>query len=231
MRTRHVEKHFTAAGFVRDMIIGMSDGLTVPFALAAGLSGAVDSSHIVVTAGLAEIAAGSISMGLGGYLASRSDAEHYQSERGREIREVKEIPEEEKKEVRDVFREYGLTDQEIAPILDRFQAQPKMWVDFMMRFELGIEKPEPNRALISALTIGGSYLAGGFIPLIPYMVVAGTKNALPYSILVTLVSLFVFGYGKGRFTGTRAWRSAFQTLLVGSIAAGVAFGLATVVSK
>jgi vacuolar iron transporter family protein len=231
VRKYHIEQHFTAAGFLRDTIIGMSDGLTVPFALAAGLSGAVDSSHIIVTAGLAEIAAGSISMGLGGYLAGKSDIEHFQSERRREVREVKEIPEEEKREVRDVFLQYGLTESEIAPILTRFEAQPSKWVDFMMRFELGIEKPEPGRALRSGLTIGGSYLLGGLIPLVPYMVDHESSNALVYSSAVTLVALFVFGYAKGKFTGLKPLKAALQTLFVGGIAASVAFWLARVVSQ
>src|SRR6202040_3858630 len=134
-RTIHTERHFTASDTVRDVVIGMSDGLTVPFALAAGLSGAVASSGIVVTAGLAEIAAGSIAMGLGGYLAAKSDAEHYAKEREREKREVVEIPEEEKREVAEVFHSYGLTMAESTPIVEALAKHPKKWVDFMMRFE------------------------------------------------------------------------------------------------
>src|SRR6195256_4297088 len=169
-QTRHTERHFTAGETVRDIVIGMSDGLTVPFALAAGLTGIASASPgIIVTAGLAEIAAGSIAMGLGGYLAAKSDAEHYQSEREREKREVAEIPEEEMREVAEVFESYGLTREETWPIVQALRKQPQRWIDFMMRFELGLEKPNPGRALVSALTIAGAYIAGGFIPLTPYI--------------------------------------------------------------
>src|SRR6059058_2998057 len=179
-QTRHVERHFTAGETVRDIVIGMSDGLTVPFALAAGLTGAINSAGIIVTAGLAEIAAGSIAMGLGGYLAARSDAEHYAKEREREHREVREIPEEEKREVAQVFHSYGLSHEESAPIVEALAKHPKRWVDFMMRFELGLEKPDPKRALVSALTIALSYVAGGLIPLAPYLaaVYIRSKNIL-----------------------------------------------------
>ena len=147
-QTPHIERHFTAGEVVRDVVIGMSDGLTVPFALAAGLSGAVDNSRIVVVAGLAEIAAGSIAMGLGGYLAARSDAEHYESERKREQREVEEIPDEEAREVMNVFTDYGLTRTEATPVVEALTKKPKEWVDFMMRFELGLEEPDPKRCLL-----------------------------------------------------------------------------------
>ncbi|HEX3111479.1 MAG TPA: VIT1/CCC1 transporter family protein, partial [Thermoanaerobaculia bacterium] len=142
--TRHIERHFTASDVVRDVVIGMSDGLTVPFALAAGLSGAVASSGIVVTAGLAEIAAGSIAMGLGGYLAAKSDADHYHAEQRREEQEVVEKPREEMKEVADILRQYGMTDEHIRPAVEAMSRNPKAWIDFMMRFELGLEKPEPQ---------------------------------------------------------------------------------------
>src|SRR6266513_6412099 len=164
-QTPHIERHFTSSEVVRDIVIGMSDGLTVPFALAAGLTGAINSTQIIVTAGLAEIAAGSIAMGLGGYLAAKSDAEHYAKEREREKREVAEIPHEEMREVAEVFQEYGLTPEETWPIVVALRKQPKKWIDFMMRFELGLEKPDPKRALTSAVTIGGAYAAGGFVPL------------------------------------------------------------------
>src|SRR5437773_9602571 len=167
-RTIHTERHFTASDTVRDVVIGMSDGLTVPFALAAGLTGAVAASGIIVTAGLAEIVAGSIAMGLGGYLAARGDADHYASERLREEREVVEKPAAEREEVAQVFRAYGLSDEEIAPVLRAFAARPAAWVDFMMRFELGLEPPDPKRARVSALTIAGSYIVGGLVPLLPY---------------------------------------------------------------
>jgi len=221
-----VETHFTAGESVRDVVIGMSDGLTVPFALAAGLSGAVAASRIVVTAGLAEIAAGSIAMGLGGYLAARSDAEHYASERRREEREVVELPDREDEEVAEVFRGYGLTEEEIAPVLRAFHGRPRNWVDFMMRFELGLEQPQPGRALKSALTIAAAYIAGGLIPLAPYMAGGAVQGALRVSVGVTAVALGVFGYVKGRYTGAHALRSAAQTLLVGGLAAAAAFSLA-----
>jgi VIT1/CCC1 family predicted Fe2+/Mn2+ transporter len=223
----HVERHFTASETVRDVVIGMSDGLTVPFALAAGLSGtAVATTAIVVTAGLAEVAAGSIAMGLGGYLAARGDAEHFANEKLREEREVLTVPDIEEAEVSEVFRHYGLTETEIEPILRAFRNNHPAWVDFMMRFELGLEEPDPRRALRSAVTIAGAYIAGGLIPLIPYMVIPHIQPALHLSILVTLVALLAFGYVKGRFTGTRPWRSAFHTMLIGGVAAAAAFLIA-----
>jgi len=229
-QTPHIERHFTAGEVVRDVVIGMSDGLTVPFALAAGLSGAVDNSRLVVVAGLAEIAAGSIAMGLGGYLAARSDAEHYDSERHREEREVQEIPDEEAREVQRVFTDYGLTREEATPVVEALTKKPKEWVDFMMRFELGLEEPDPKRALRSAITIAGSYIGGGFIPLAPYLVLHSARRALVWSALVTLVALGVFGYIKGRFTGTRPRRSALQTVVIGGLAAAAAFLIAKAIS-
>ncbi len=226
-RSPHVEHHFTASESVRDIVIGMSDGLTVPFALAAGLTGAVAATRIIVTAGLAEIAAGSIAMGLGGYLAARSDADHYASERRREELEVVEKTAVEREEVAIVFREYGLADEQIQPVLDAFAARPKAWVDFMMRFELGLDEPDPRRALTSALTIAGAYIAGGLIPLAPYMALHHDVGAaLGASVAVTLVALLVFGAVKGRFTGAPPLRSALQTVLVGGLAAAAAFALA-----
>jgi len=225
-QTPHIERHFTSSDVVRDIVIGMSDGLTVPFALAAGLTGAITVTGIIVTAGLAEIAAGSIAMGLGGYLAAKSDAEHYAKEREREKREVAEIPHEEMREVAEVFQAYGLTEEETWPIVQALRRQPKNWIDFMMRFELGLEKPEPRRALISAVTIAGAYIAGGLVPLAPYIFAHSASSALLISVGLTLVALFVFGYVKGRFTGTRPLRSALQTTLIGSVAAGAAFAIA-----
>jgi len=229
-RTPHIEHHFTASATVRDVVIGMSDGLTVPFALAAGLSGAATSSGVIVTAGLAEIAAGSIAMGLGGYLAGRSDAEHYASERHREDMEVREKPAQEKREVRDVFKAYGLTDAEVDPILAAFEKRPQDWIDFMMRFELGLEKPDPKRALRSALTIGAAYAVGGLVPLAPYIALKDAPSALSISIAVTLAALAVFGFVKGHFTGARPWKSAFQTTLIGGAAAAAAFAIARAVA-
>ncbi len=224
--TPHIEKHFTATATVRDIVIGMADGLTVPFALAAGLSGAVASSGLVVTAGLAEIAAGSIAMGLGGYLAAKTDLEHYASERLRELRETQHIPEREAEEVSEIFRGYGLRDEQIAPLIETLQANPTQWVDFMMRFELGLEEPDPTRARISAWTIALSYVVGGLIPLLPYMVFSDILTALWWSVAVTPVALFVFGYVKSGYTGVPPWRGGFQTVLVGGLAAAAAFGIA-----
>ena len=228
-QTPHIERHFTSSEVVRDVVIGMADGLTVPFALAAGLSGAIDHTGIIVTAGLAEIAAGSIAMGLGGYMAAKSDAEHYAKEREREKREVAEIPHEEMREVAEVFQAYGLTEDQTWPIVQALKQQPRNWVDFMMRFELGLEKPDPKRAVSSALTIAGAYVAGGLIPLGPYIFSHSSSNALLLSIALTLVALLIFGFVKGRFTGTRPVRSALQTAFIGSVAAGAAFAIARMI--
>lgn len=224
--TPHVEKHFTSSETVRDIVIGMSDGLTVPFALAAGLSGAVASSGIIVTAGLAEVAAGAIAMGLGGYLAAKTDAEHFVSERAREERETVEMPEAEADEVADVLRSYGLEDNEVAIVVNSIRADKKRWVDFMMRFELGLEEPDPKRASRSAFTIALSYIAGGMVPLAPYFFIRSVHSALAASVAVTLLALLVFGYIKGRFTTAKPFRSAAQTVVVGGLAATAAFVIA-----
>ncbi|HYM59340.1 MAG TPA: VIT1/CCC1 transporter family protein [Thermoanaerobaculia bacterium] len=229
-RTPHVERHFTSSAIVRDVVIGMSDGLTVPFALAAGLSGAVASTGIVVTAGLAEIAAGSIAMGLGGYLAAKSDAEHYASEQRREHQEVVDRPGLEMQEVADIFKSYGIEDELIAPVVQAMSKRPKQWVDFMMRFELGLEKPEPARARNSALVIAGAYVAGGLVPLVPYIVFKAASTALAVSVCFTLIALAIFGYVKGQFTGARPARSALQTTLIGGLAAAAAFGIAKAIT-
>ncbi len=225
-QTPHVEKHFTASETVRDIVIGMSDGLTVPFALAAGLSGAVDSSGIIVIAGLAEVAAGAIAMGLGGYLAARTDAEHFTSERAREERETEEMPEQEAAEVADVLRSYGLEADKVTAVVNSICADKKRWVDFMMRFELGLEEPDPKRARNSAVTIALSYIAGGMVPLAPYFFFRSIHTALIGSVVVTLMALLVFGYIKGSFTTARPLRSAWQTVLVGGLAAAAAFVIA-----
>jgi VIT1/CCC1 family predicted Fe2+/Mn2+ transporter len=230
-QTPHIERHFTAGETVRDIVIGMSDGLTVPFALAAGLSGAVSSTTIIITAGLAEIAAGSIAMGLGGYLAARSDAEHYASERLREQQEIKEMTGAEKAEVMDVFTSYGLSEVESTPIVEALSKRPDAWIDFMMRFELGLEKPDPKRALTSALTIAASYVVGGLIPLSPYFFLSPITTALLFSVIATLFALLLFGYVKGRFTGASPLRSAFQTALIGGLAAAAAFLIARLISR
>jgi len=228
--TPHIEKHFTAGDTVRDVVIGMSDGLTVPFALAAGLSGAITAAHVVITAGLAEVAAGSIAMGLGGYLAARSDAEHYASELKREEREIVDVPDAEAAEVADVFRTYGLTADETDHVVAALRTRPTAWRDFMMRFELGLEAPDPKRALRSAVTIAAAYAVGGMVPLGPYFFAADVREGLKVSAGVTMVALFVFGFVKSRFTGAPQLRGALQTVLIGALAAGAAFLIARAVS-
>lgn len=224
--TPHVEKHFEASEAVRDVVIGMSDGLTVPFALAAGLSGTVSQTGIVVIAGLAEIAAGSIAMGLGGYLAARTDRDHYTSELEREYRETVELPEREREEVADVFRGYGMSERDLAPVVDAICADQKHWVDFMMKFELGFEAPDPQRARNSAITIAVSYILGGLVPLAPYILMNQLYRALEASVAVTLAALFVFGFVKGRMTGISPLRGGLQTVIIGGLASAAAFGLA-----
>jgi VIT1/CCC1 family predicted Fe2+/Mn2+ transporter len=229
-RRRHSEPHFTSTETVRDVILGMSDGLTVPFALAAGITGAIAASHLVLTAGFAELAAGGISMGLGGFLAARSDVEHFRSERKRELNETIEIPQEERKEVEVIFAGYGLEGESLRIATDAITKDRDRWIDFMMRYELGLEEPDPKTAPRSALTIGGSYVVGGVIPLLPYMFVANAPSALVVSSIVTGAALAVFGMVKGHFTGVSPWKSALQTLVIGGIAAGVAFALARLVA-
>lgn len=224
--TPHVEKHFGASETIRDVVIGMADGLTVPFALAAGLSAAVSKTSVVVTAGVAEITAGAIAMGLGGYLAARTDMEHYHSEVKRESYEIDHMREREVAEVADVFKGYGLEGQALATVVGAVTSDRQRWVDFMMRFELGLEEPDPKRAPVSAATIAVSYLVGGLIPLLPYMLTSDMGVALKYSVLFTGIALAVFGAVKGHFTGINKVKSAAQTLLVGGLAAGVAFWLA-----
>ncbi len=224
--TPHVERHFTATEAVRDVVIGMSDGLTVPFALAAGLSAAVTSSSLIVTAGLAEVAAGAIAMGLGGYLAAKTDIEHFDAEVARERREIAEVPHREVAEVESVMRGFGLEGEPLERVVAAITADIDRWVEFMMRFELGIERPDPRRAFTSAFTIGGAYIVGGLVPLVPYMLVPAVPDAMVWSVISTGVALLAFGAIKGRFTGMNLVRSAVQTLVVGGLAAGAAFGLA-----
>ncbi len=224
--SRHREHHQRSTEAIRDVIIGMSDGLTVPFALAAGLSGAVNGTHLIVLAGLAEIAAGSIAMGLGGFLAAQGDAEHYASERVREELEVVERVRDEEEEIYEIFRAYGVERDEAKPVLEALRRNPQAWVDFMMRFELGLEKPEPGRAARSATTIAFSYIVGGFIPLLPYVLLRDGFEALKLSVAITLLALIIFGAVKGQVTGAGALRSSVQTAGIGSLAAAAAFGLA-----
>ncbi|MGH8456812.1 MAG: VIT1/CCC1 transporter family protein [Stenotrophobium sp.] len=229
VRPAHHEHHFGQSELVRDLVIGAADGLTVPFALAAGLAGAVASSGIVVTAGLAEIAAGSIAMGLGGYLAARSESDHYHSELDRERTEVRDIPDHERREVSEILETYGLHGEVLEKTVDALTRDPDRWVDFMMRFELGLEKPKQNRARISALSIGGSYFAGGLVPLLPYMLMPRLIEALWVSAAATLAILFTLGALKGKFTGMPPLRAGAQTALVGGIAAAAAFLVARLV--
>jgi VIT1/CCC1 family predicted Fe2+/Mn2+ transporter len=226
----HAEEHFTASNAVRDVVIGMADGLTVPFALAAGLTGAIAQSKLIVTAGFAEIAAGSIAMGLGGYLAARGDSEHYASELKREEREIVQFHDVEVKEVRDVFEAYGLTKEESAQVANSIATRPKDWIAFMMKFELGLDAPDPSRAWKSALTIAAAYVVGGIIPLSAYLFIGDARSALPVSVIVTLIALGVFGGIKGRFTGVPMLRAATQTVVTGGLAAAAAFMIARWVS-
>ena len=227
---QHRERHAGALDVVRDVVLGMSDGLTVPFALAAGITGALAASHIVVTAGVAELAAGGISMGLGGYLAARTSHEYYVNEMRREQDEVARIPREERREVEEIFEEYGLEGPMLTHVVDAITEKPERWIDFMMRFELGLEKPIPGRDLLSALTIGGAYVVGGLVPLAPYMLIPQSHTAFQVSAAVTFVALVLFGIFKGRFTGIPPLRAAVQTVFIGGIAALVAFFLTRLVS-
>ena len=226
----HKEHHVTSSEIIRDVVIGMSDGLTVPFALAAGLSGAITSSGLVVTAGIAEIVAGSIAMGLGGFLAGRTQVDHYNSELKREYNEVELVPEQEKAEVKEVFAEFGLSAHLQDEIADELSKDKKKWVDFMMKYELGLEEPNPNRATKSALTIGFSYIAGGIIPLSPYLIIDNAQEALNYSCAVTLICLFIFGYFKSKLTGQPALSGALKVVVIGALAAGAAFGMAKLIN-
>jgi predicted membrane protein (TIGR00267 family) len=223
---QHNETHLKSSDMIRDIVIGMSDGLTVPFALAAGLSGAVNSSGIIVTAGIAEIVAGSIAMGLGGFLAGRTESDHYASELKREFDEVKRVPEQEKEEVMEVFSGFGLSTKLQREVADEMAKDTDKWVDFMMKYELGLEKPEANRAGRSAVTIGLSYIVGGIIPLSPYFFIHNSQQALYFSCAVTMVCLFIFGYFKSKVTGQPAISGAFKVLVIGALAAAAAFGMA-----
>ncbi|MCI0465502.1 MAG: VIT1/CCC1 transporter family protein [Beijerinckiaceae bacterium] len=228
--TPHIEKHFRSSALVRDIVIGMADGLTVPFALAAGLSGAIASTHVIITAGLAEVAAGAIAMGLGGYLAARTDLEHYQSEREREKAEIRLVPETERAEVRQILRAHGLEPRLAETVAAALTSNQERWINFMMRFELGLEEPEAGRELKSAMTIGGAYVAGGLIPLAPYFLFDDVPRALPASIALTLAALLLFGAVKGQVTGVAPIRSALHTAIVGTLAAAAAFAIARLIS-
>ena len=226
----HHEHHLKSTATIRDIVIGMSDGLTVPFALAAGLSGAGSASHIVVTAGIAEIVAGSIAMGLGGFLAGRTEADHYHAELKREYEEIERVPEQEKMEVKEVFAGFGLSPALQNQIADEMAMDKDQWVDFMMRYELGLEKPEKNRATQSAVTIGLSYIVGGVIPLSPYFFIHQSQQALYYSCAITMVCLFVFGYFKSKITGQPVFAGALKVLIIGALAASAAFLMAKLIN-
>ncbi len=212
---------------LRDIVIGMSDGLTVPFALAAGLSGVVDNSDIIVIAGIAEIAAGSIAMGLGGYLAGKTEQDHYKSELKREFEEVERVPEREKQEVREFFEQIGLSKEIQEKATEEIARDKKQWVDFMMKYELGLDEPDAKRATKSALNIGLSYIVGGIIPLLPYFFISSSTEALKLSLVATLICLFVFGYFKSKVTGVHPFWGAVKVTLIGALAAGAAFTVAS----
>jgi VIT1/CCC1 family predicted Fe2+/Mn2+ transporter len=222
----HEENHFQSSALVTDIVIGMSDGLTVPFALAAGLSGAVHDTHIIIIAGLAEIAAGSIAMGLGGYLAGRTEIDHYNAEQKREEWEVDNLPDNEKEEVRAIFEQMGMTPDTQKLIVDEMARDKEKWVDFMMRYELGLEKPDAKRARNSALNIGLSYIAGGLVPLSPYFFVSQPIDGLKWSAVITVICLFIFGFFKAKATGQPTWAGAIRVMLIGSVAAAAAFFIA-----
>jgi VIT1/CCC1 family predicted Fe2+/Mn2+ transporter len=224
--TPHIEEHFTGSATVREIVIGMADGLTVPFALAAGLSAAVSSTSVIVTAGFAEIAAGAMAMGLGGYLAGKTDAEHYQAELAREQAEIDDHREHEVREVEEILRGFGLQGAGLQAAVESVTSDPQRFIDFLMRFELDLKKPDPKHAPISAFTIGTSYIAGGLVPLFPYLLTNDMGTALKLSVATTGIALFVFGAVKGHFTGANKFKSALQTLLVGGLAAGAAYALA-----
>lgn len=222
----HEEKHFKSSDLITDIVIGMSDGLTVPFALAAGLSGAVDSTGIIITAGLAEVAAGSIAMGLGGFLAGKTEVDHYNAELKREWDEVEKVPEKEKQEVRDVFAEMGLSTEVQNHIADELAKDKQKWVNFMMKYELGLDKPEPKRARNSAFNIGLSYIVGGLVPLSPYFFVTNPEDGLKISAAITVVCLFIFGYFKAKVTGQNKLKGAVYVASIGSAAAAAAYMIA-----
>ncbi len=223
---QHEEKHLQNSALLTDIVIGMSDGLTVPFALAAGLSGAVSSTGIIVVAGIAEIAAGSIAMGLGGYLAGRTEQDHYKSEVKREYDEVENLRHLEIKETKEFFANIGLSEELQERATEEISKDKKHWVDFMMKYELGLDKPDPRRAAKSALNIGVSYIAGGLVPLSPYFFVQSPLTGLKISILLTLICLFMFGWFKSKLTGVNPFNGAVRVALIGAVAAGAAFCVA-----
>jgi len=226
----HHEHHLKSSDTIKDIVIGMADGLTVPFALAAGLSGAVDTTSIIVIAGIAEIAAGSIAMGLGGYLAGKTEQDHYNSEKKREYYEIEHLKHLEIEETKEFFANIGLSEELQEKATAEISQDKDKWVDFMMRYELGLEEPHSNAATKSAITIGLSYIAGGIIPLSPYLLIPNASTALNYSCIIALICLFVFGYFKSKVTGQPVWSGALKVTITGALAAGAAFGMARLIN-
>jgi vacuolar iron transporter family protein len=224
--TTHNEQHLKSSAALTDIVIGMSDGLTVPFALAAGLSGAIDKSSIIVIAGIAEICAGSIAMGLGGYLSGKTEQDHYSNEVKREYYEVENLRHKEVEETKEFFAELGLSEEVQNKATEEISRDKDKWVEFMMKYELGLEKPDPKRATKSALNIGLSYVVGGIIPLSPYFFINNAQEALKYSVVATLICLFVFGYFKSKITGVNPLWGALRVTAIGAAAAAAAFGVA-----
>jgi VIT1/CCC1 family predicted Fe2+/Mn2+ transporter len=227
----HHEEHLESSALLTDIVIGMSDGLTVPFALAAGLSGAIDSTGLIVIAGLAEIAAGSIAMGLGGYLAGKTEIDHYNAELKREYDEVERLPHKEREEVKEFFAGIGLSPELQEKAVDEISKDKEQWVDFMMKYELGLDKPDPGRARKSAFNIGVSYVVGGLIPLTPYFFVQTARTGLEISAVITIICLFIFGYLKSRTTGVNPIAGAIRVTLIGALAAGCAFAIARLIGS
>lgn len=230
----HAEEHMQGSEILTDIVIGMSDGLTVPFALAAGLSGLSNASHstsLIIIAGLAEIAAGSIAMGLGGYLAGKTASDHYNAELKREYDEVEHVPDKEKEEVKKFFAGLGLSDEIQNQAVEEMTKDKDAWVDFMMKYELGLDKPDPQRARKSAFNIGASYVVGGLIPLSPYFFVHEGLLGLKISAVITLICLFIFGYFKSKLTGVNPLSGALRVMIIGAIAAGCAFGVARLIEN
>ena len=225
----HHEEHLKSSDLLTDIVIGMSDGLTVPFALAAGLSGAVDSTSVIIIAGIAEIAAGSIAMGLGGYLAGKTEQDHYSSELKREYEEIETKTEFEKEEVREVFREWGLSKDLVEKATEEIIKDKDRWVDFMMKHELGLDKPDPKRASRSAFNIGASYIVGGLVPLSPYFFIPDSLTALKFSAIITLLCLYIFGYFKSKITGVNPFTGGLKVMMIGAAAAAAAFAIAKLI--
>ena len=226
----HEEKHFTASAVMKDIVIGMADGLTVPFALAAGLSGAVSDNSLIITAGIAEVVAGSIAMGLGGYMAGKTEVEHYEAEYKREEHEVDHVPEKEKEEVKEVFAAYGISERLQDELAEELSKNKTNWIDFMMKFELGMEKPHPHRATQSAITIGTAYVLGGIVPLVGYFVTDIPADGLMLSSIITIIFLFIFGYVKTKLTGESPFLGALKTVMIGILAASAAYVIAKLIS-